>query len=182
MPYSRNPFGAGFAAITIAILFGYYLPTFNLPKFDFNVLHGAVLLGHPAVRAPERLVEAEFVTTLDLQILGAVFSYFIFAVLLAYFYAYVFYPAIPGENVASNILKGLMFGFGLFLLYDALIFNRIFDFGPFFTDVEDSKLIEALGPPDVHKHWRWAIASLLFFVFYGMMLGLFYNPKPKEQQ
>ena len=100
---TTSPFVAGFSAVTIALVVGYYLPAFTLPKYDFNVLHGVVVLGFPMVQPPAALLRD--LSMFDMHRVGFFFNYALFAGFMAYLYAFVFYPLLsllPNSKGAMN--------------------------------------------------------------------------------
>ncbi|MFQ6019315.1 MAG: hypothetical protein ACE5KW_01000, partial [Dehalococcoidia bacterium] len=156
MPKISSPFVAGFAAVTCALIVGYYLPTFTWPKYDFNALHGVVVLGFPHVQPPQTLLN-DF-ELFDLHRLGFFYNYVLFAVFMSYMYAFMMYPILtmlPGYTAGTfnNMLKGLVFGLMLLFPFAGLIFSKMFDLGFFFANVRTSAITAFYGPQGELNTW-----------------------------
>jgi hypothetical protein len=186
MSKTSSPFVAGFAAVTCALIFGYYFPAFTWPKFDFNTLHGVVVLGFPHVQPPQALLN-DFVLS-DLHKVGFFYNYALFAGFMAYMYAFMMYPILtllPGHTggTINNMMKGLVFGWMLLFPFAGLIFSKLFDLGFFFSNVRTSAITAFYGPQGELNTWEWGVSALVFFGTYGLVLGLLYKPEiePKVQ-
>jgi hypothetical protein len=141
---------AGLVATHLATMIGYWLPSIGLPRLDWNLTNGGVLV--PYASKP-----VEFWT-------GGLFNYangLVFAVL----FAIVLHPAMPWRSTTGgNILKGLALGTILSVIACVWMIPRVYKFpGAGFFSL-------GLG-------WKLVLAVFVWHWIWGLHLGVIYNPK-----
>ena len=141
---------AGFAALHIADMIGYWLPGIGLPKLDFAYFNGSLLL--PKAGATPQWVEGHIFHTFN----GMVF---------ALGYALVVFPLLGKTlTTARNVARGIAMGMALATL------SCLWWIPALFPALNAGFMAHNLG-------WQLVLAVYLWHLAWSLALGFFFNPQ-----
>ncbi|HEY8705120.1 MAG TPA: hypothetical protein VIL98_10220 [Gaiellaceae bacterium] len=143
---------AGVVATHIATVTGYWYAIVGLPKLDYNLFNGILL------------VPNEKNATIQFVIGGA--AHYLTGICYALIFAFLIHPLLRVANsVAGNIAKAVGFGLVLATLSALLWVPRDFpSFNPgFFTN---------------NFGWKFVLGIYVWHIVYGLHLGALYSPLP----
>ena len=145
---------AGLVATHITTVTGYWYPGIGLPKLDFNLFNGILLV-------PEEPALVQFVV-------GGVFHY-LTGVSFAVIFAFLVHPYLPGPNsVIGNLVKALGFA-AVLAVVSALWWVPVL-----FPAINAGFLTLNFG-------WTTLAAIFLWHGVYGIHLGALYSPLPAQE-
>lgn len=142
---------AGFVAVHIATICGFFFPGVGLPKLDFNTLNGMVFT--PTASA-------------NVQFLSGAIIHYTDGVVFAIMYALTLHLILRrwrSSNI-GNVAKGLVFGTILATVSAGFMAPRVY-----FPHVNVGFFAHNLG-------WKVVFAIYLWHWIYGLHLGTVYNP------
>lgn len=141
---------AGFAAIHIADMIGYWMPGIGLPKLDFAYFNGYILM--PKAAASTQWFEGQFFHTFN----GIVF---------ALGYALLVFPLLgktltTGRNVARGVAMGMVLA----------TLSCLWWIPTQFPDLHAGFMALNLG-------WKLVLGVYLWHLAWSLALGFFFNPQ-----
>ena len=141
---------AGFAALHIADMIGYWLPGIGLPKLDFAYFNGSILM--PKADATTQWFEGHLFHTFN----GIVF---------ALGYALVVFPLL-GKTLTTvrNVARGIAMGMVLATL------SCLWWIPALFPDLHAGFMAHNLG-------WNLVLAVYVWHLAWSLALGIFFNPQ-----
>jgi hypothetical protein len=141
---------AGFAAIHIADMIGYWMPGIGLPKLDFAYFNGYILM--PKAAASTQWFEGQFFHTFN----GIVF---------ALGYALIVFPLL-GKTLTTgrNVARGIGMGMVLATL------SCLWWIPTQFPDLHAGFMALNLG-------WKLVLGVYLWHLAWSLALGFFFNPQ-----
>lgn len=141
---------AGFAALHIADMIGYWLPGIGLPKLDFAYFNGSILM--PTAAATPQWFEGHIFHTLN----GIVF---------ALGYALVVFPLLGKTlTTARNVARGVAMGMVLATL------SCLWWIPTQFPDLHPGFMSHNLG-------WNLVLGVYVWHLAWSLALGFFFNPQ-----
>ncbi len=157
---SESRLVSGFIASAIGVImataFGIWFKAVGWTQFDFNSLNAFLWAGSAGNLGLK--LSSEFTYTL-----GAL-AHYGQGIVFGLIFVYVVHPNFPGRlNTRNNLVKGLLWGWALWIISSSLWMPLLFGTGFLFGT------------------WGYAnfAYNLVWHSIYGLHLGLFYNPLPK---
>ncbi len=168
---------AGFFATHIATISGFWYEVVNLPATDWNRFNGTYLVGFGNPTAIGFGVPSA--SDFEVFISGWVF-HVITGLGLTMVFAFAIRPMLPlAYDKLHNFLAAVGFSLVLALISMTIIVPLI---DPYSADpgwfslnlkLPDTNDVEGA----LHPGWKTPVAIILWHLFYGINLGMFYNPK-----
>ncbi len=165
---------AAVAATFFATMFGEWFTAVGWPvAFSFNTLNAEVWATN------FKSLSGFFAITKG-QLLSPDFTYFLGmwahysqGVVFGLVFAFLVYPNLPGPmKTGSNLLKGLLWGWTLFLVSSAFVMPLLYGTGFFFS------VWGTFFPPN--GQWQLIFQNFVWHSIYGFVLGIFFSPLPKS--
>jgi hypothetical protein len=152
-------FVAALIANFIATSMGYWMPAIGAITFDFNSINGVLWFKLYGTIFPKGPASPE-----TLMYVGG-WAHYWQGILFGIIYAYLVHPNLPGKlSPVNNILKGLIWGWTLFLISVCFWMPLLFNAG---------YLMLNFGAINTFGNFLW-------HTIYGFHLGAFYNPLQRQ--
>jgi hypothetical protein len=164
---------AAFAATFLATMFGEWFTAVGWPvAFSFNTLNAEVWATN------FKNLSGFFAITKG-QLLSADFTYFLGmwahysqGIIFGLLFTFLIYPNLPGGmGVGKNLLKGLLWGWTLFLVSSSFVMPLLYGTGFMFS------VWGTFFPPN--GQIQLIFQNFVWHSTFGFLLGVFYNPMPK---
>ncbi len=167
---------AAVAATIFATMFGEWFTAVGWPvAFSFNTLNAQVwatnfksLSGFSAITKGQ-LLSPDFTYFLGL------WAHYSQGIIFGLLFAFLVYPNLPGSmKTGSNLLKGLLWGWTLFLVSSAFVMPLLYGSGFFFS------VWGTFFPPNGQA--QLIFQNFVWHSVYGFVLGIFFSPLPKSSE
>ncbi len=155
---------AAVAATFLATMFGEWYFAVGWTPFSFNTLNAVVWAQNYKSLSGFFPISTGTQLTPDFSYFLGGWAHYSQGIFFGLLFALLIYPNLPGPmKTGNNLLKGLIWGWTLFIVSSAYIMPLLYGFGYLFS---------AVGYTNLFYNFAWHST-------YGFILGVFYNPRPK---
>ncbi len=164
---------ASVAATFLATMFGEWFPAVGWTAFSFNFLNGEAWATNFKNLAGFYPITQGTVLSPDFTYFLGMWAHYWQGIIFGLLFTLLVYPNLPGlMRTGNNILKGLLWGWTLFLVSSSFVMPLLYGTGFMFSHWGNDF---GIGQTNL-IFWNFTWHSV-----YGFILGVFYNPLPKAE-